>query len=162
MLPDRYIGHGSQTGQVIEAGLGSHHIAATVLSFYRQIRGGPFPSSSYNLIISQAPSDECNFQRTFWSPSQTMLKGQRMRRASRSKLSDTHFTNCMKYFNDMRNGLVLSRRPFNSARGGDGPSRIFDYESGSIILWYYIYFKHRHFQLLPPPLSSFDIFSIFN
>ncbi|KAI6682533.1 hypothetical protein NL676_036414 [Syzygium grande] len=43
MLPDRYIGHGSQTGQVIEAGLGSHHIAATVLSFYRQIRGAPLP-----------------------------------------------------------------------------------------------------------------------
>lgn len=32
MLPDRYIDHGSQTDQIEEAGLGSKHIAATVLS----------------------------------------------------------------------------------------------------------------------------------
>lgn len=38
MLPDRYIDHGSQTGQLEEAGLSSKHIATTVLSLIGEQR----------------------------------------------------------------------------------------------------------------------------
>ncbi|XP_018831019.1 probable 1-deoxy-D-xylulose-5-phosphate synthase 2, chloroplastic isoform X2 [Juglans regia] len=38
MLPDRYIDHGSQTGQIEEAGLSSKHIATTVLSLIGEPR----------------------------------------------------------------------------------------------------------------------------